>query len=206
MATQRDDRISSIDGPRTVVEIEAATTSWPRATLADESDRVLKHGESFAIFDRWGDINHRHGRGGPLPPCRGAAPVRPAPAAWRPAAAPRLDHAAGQLAPDRRPRQPDMVIDGRSLRAEDDPPGPRSCGPARATSGSRSAISGSSRWSCRSRCESAPTSWTSSRFAACTSRSAERRSSPWSRMTESSSPTRGSTRSARDRAVLAGPT
>ena len=34
----------------------AAITSSPRARPADQDDQVLKHGESFAIFDRWGDI------------------------------------------------------------------------------------------------------------------------------------------------------
>lgn len=56
MATQRDDRISSIDDLRTVVEIEGRYYILATSNLADESDRVLKHGESFGIFDRWGDI------------------------------------------------------------------------------------------------------------------------------------------------------
>ena len=56
MATQPDDRIASTDDPRTVVEVDGRYYILATSTLADESDRVLKHGESFAIFDRWGDI------------------------------------------------------------------------------------------------------------------------------------------------------
>src|SRR5918999_255805 len=56
MATQRDDRVSSTDDLRTVVEIDGRYYILATSTLADENDRVLKHGESFAIFDRWGDI------------------------------------------------------------------------------------------------------------------------------------------------------
>jgi glycogen debranching enzyme len=56
MATQPDERISSTDDPSTVVEIDGRYYILATSTLADESDRVLKHGESFAIFDRWGDI------------------------------------------------------------------------------------------------------------------------------------------------------
>ena len=56
MATQRDERVSSIDDLRTVVEVDGRYYILATSTLADESDRVLKHGESFAIFDRWGDI------------------------------------------------------------------------------------------------------------------------------------------------------
>ena len=53
---QRDDRIASTDDLRTVVEVDGRYYILATSTLADESDRVLKHGESFAIFDRWGDI------------------------------------------------------------------------------------------------------------------------------------------------------
>ncbi len=56
MATQRDERISSTDDLSTVVEIDGRYYILATSNLADESDRVLKHGESFAIFDRWGDI------------------------------------------------------------------------------------------------------------------------------------------------------
>jgi glycogen debranching enzyme len=56
MATQRDDRVSSTDDLSTVVEIDGRYYILATSTLADENDRVLKHGESFAIFDRWGDI------------------------------------------------------------------------------------------------------------------------------------------------------
>jgi glycogen debranching enzyme len=56
MATQRDDPIASTDDLRTVVEVDGRYYILATSTLADESDRVLKHGESFAIFDRWGDI------------------------------------------------------------------------------------------------------------------------------------------------------
>ena len=56
MATRRDDRISSTDDLRTVVEFGGRYYILATGTLADENDRVLKHGESFAIFDRWGDI------------------------------------------------------------------------------------------------------------------------------------------------------
>jgi glycogen debranching enzyme len=56
MATQRDERVSSTDDPSTVVEIDGRYYILATSNLADESDRVLKHGESFAIFDRWGDI------------------------------------------------------------------------------------------------------------------------------------------------------
>jgi len=56
MATRPDEGISATDDPRTVVEIEGRYYILATSTPADENDRVLKHGESFAIFDRWGDI------------------------------------------------------------------------------------------------------------------------------------------------------
>jgi glycogen debranching enzyme len=56
MATQRDEDISSTDDLSTVVEVDGRYYILATSNLADESDRVLKHGESFAIFDRWGDI------------------------------------------------------------------------------------------------------------------------------------------------------
>ena len=56
MATQPDDRISSTDDTRTVVEVDGRYYILATSSVADEDDQVLKHGESFAIFDRWGDI------------------------------------------------------------------------------------------------------------------------------------------------------
>ncbi len=56
MATQRDDPISSTDDTRTVVEIDGRYYILATSSTADQDDQVLKHGESFAIFDRWGDI------------------------------------------------------------------------------------------------------------------------------------------------------
>jgi glycogen debranching enzyme len=56
MATRPDEGISATDDPRTVVEIEGRYYILATSTPADENDRVLKHGESFAIFDRWGDV------------------------------------------------------------------------------------------------------------------------------------------------------
>jgi glycogen debranching enzyme len=56
MATQRDDAISSTDETSTVVEIDGRYYILATSSLADEDEQVLKHGESFAIFDRWGDI------------------------------------------------------------------------------------------------------------------------------------------------------
>jgi glycogen debranching enzyme len=56
MATRPDERISATDDPRTVVEIDGRYFILATSAPADENDRVLKHGESFAIFDRWGDI------------------------------------------------------------------------------------------------------------------------------------------------------
>ena len=56
MATQPDDRIASTDDARTVVEIDGRYYILATSSTADQDDQVLKHGESFAIFDRWGDI------------------------------------------------------------------------------------------------------------------------------------------------------
>jgi len=56
MATRPDERISATDDPQTVVEVDGRYFILATSAPADENDRVLKHGESFAIFDRWGDI------------------------------------------------------------------------------------------------------------------------------------------------------
>jgi glycogen debranching enzyme len=56
MATQRDDPISSTDDTRTVVEIDGRYYILATSSTADQDDQVLTHGESFAIFDRWGDV------------------------------------------------------------------------------------------------------------------------------------------------------
>jgi len=56
MATQSNERSSISDDPRTVVEIEGRYYILATSSAADESDRVLKHGDSFAVFDRHGDI------------------------------------------------------------------------------------------------------------------------------------------------------
>ena len=56
MATQPDDGIASTDDARTVVEIDGRYYILATSSTADQDDQVLKHGESFAIFDRWGDI------------------------------------------------------------------------------------------------------------------------------------------------------
>ncbi|MGH9161985.1 MAG: glycogen debranching N-terminal domain-containing protein, partial [Vicinamibacteraceae bacterium] len=41
---------------RDIVEIENQYYILASSSLADEVDRVLKHGETFAVFDRYGDI------------------------------------------------------------------------------------------------------------------------------------------------------
>jgi glycogen debranching enzyme len=56
MATRPDERISATDNSQTVVEVDGRYFILATSAPADENDRVLKHGESFAIFDRWGDI------------------------------------------------------------------------------------------------------------------------------------------------------
>src|SRR3990170_4823499 len=56
MATRPDEQFSTTDDPGTVVEVDGRYYILATSSPADESDRVLKHGESFAIFDRWGDI------------------------------------------------------------------------------------------------------------------------------------------------------
>jgi len=56
MATQPNDGVSSADEPRTVVEIEGRYYILATSSPADENARVLKHGDSFAVFDRHGDI------------------------------------------------------------------------------------------------------------------------------------------------------
>ena len=44
------------EDPRTVVEIEGRYYILATGSPADENDRILKHGDSFAVFDRYGDI------------------------------------------------------------------------------------------------------------------------------------------------------
>ncbi|MEO7295049.1 MAG: amylo-alpha-1,6-glucosidase [Candidatus Limnocylindria bacterium] len=56
MATQPNESLSSADDPRTVVEIEGRYYILATSSAADENDRVLKHGDSFAVFDRHGDV------------------------------------------------------------------------------------------------------------------------------------------------------
>jgi glycogen debranching enzyme len=56
MATRRDERISSTDDLSALADYDGRYDILATRALADETDRVLKHGESFAIFDRWGDI------------------------------------------------------------------------------------------------------------------------------------------------------
>ena len=56
MATQPDEFVTPPDDPRTVVEIEGRYYILATSSPADENDAVLKHGDSFAVFDRHGDI------------------------------------------------------------------------------------------------------------------------------------------------------
>lgn len=56
MASLPNERVTPTDDPATVVEIGGRYYILATSSLADENERVLKHGESFAIFDRWGDI------------------------------------------------------------------------------------------------------------------------------------------------------
>ena len=56
MATEPDALEPPTDDPRTVVEIEGRYYILATSSTADENDRVLKHGDSFAVFDRHGDI------------------------------------------------------------------------------------------------------------------------------------------------------
>ncbi len=56
MATQPHERSPSSDDPGTVVEIEGRYYILATSSPADENDRVLKHGDSFAVFDRHWDI------------------------------------------------------------------------------------------------------------------------------------------------------
>jgi len=56
MATQPHERSPSSDDPGAVVEIEGRYYILATSSPADENDRVLKHGDSFAVFDRHGDI------------------------------------------------------------------------------------------------------------------------------------------------------
>ena len=46
----------SPDHSRTVLEVDGRYFILATGSLADENDRVLKQGESFAVFDRYGDI------------------------------------------------------------------------------------------------------------------------------------------------------
>ena len=55
MATRPDERISATDDSQTV-ELDGQYFILATSAPADDNDRVLKHGESFAIFDRWGDV------------------------------------------------------------------------------------------------------------------------------------------------------
>lgn len=55
MATQPNGAAAGDDGG--VVEIDGRYYILASRAPADENDRVLKHGESFALFDRHGDIN-----------------------------------------------------------------------------------------------------------------------------------------------------
>jgi glycogen debranching enzyme len=50
-APARDDEL-----PRDIVEIEDRYYILATSSLADELDRVLKHGETFVVFDRYGDM------------------------------------------------------------------------------------------------------------------------------------------------------
>jgi glycogen debranching enzyme len=56
MATGSSQQISVPDDPVTVVEIGGRYYILATGITADENDRVLKHAQSFAIFDRFGDI------------------------------------------------------------------------------------------------------------------------------------------------------
>ena len=56
MATQPDEFVSPPEDPRTVVEIEGRYYILATSSPADENAGVLKHGDSFAVFDRFGDI------------------------------------------------------------------------------------------------------------------------------------------------------
>ena len=176
---------------------------------ADDRTRVLKHGDTFAVFDRYGDIAAgRPRRAGPLP--RGhALPLRLRAAPRRQAAAAaQLDRARGQRPAGRRPHQPRRPA-GRTrllprgtlhvfrskflwqaglLRAA-----------ARCATTAWRPVS-PSRW----RCASTPTSPTSSR---CAARRAPRRGRPTAAGRRGGdadrSATRGSTRSCAGRASSA---
>ncbi|MFN2417867.1 MAG: glycogen debranching N-terminal domain-containing protein [Candidatus Limnocylindria bacterium] len=56
MATRPDALEPPHDDARGVVEFEGRYYILATSSPADESDRVLKHGDSFAVFDRHGDI------------------------------------------------------------------------------------------------------------------------------------------------------
>ena len=56
MATQPDEFVSPPEDPRTVVEIEGRYYILATSSPADENAGVLKRGDSFAVFDRFGDI------------------------------------------------------------------------------------------------------------------------------------------------------
>jgi hypothetical protein len=52
MATQRDERVSSTDDLSTVVEVDGRYYILATSNLADERDRVLRHGESSSAVER----------------------------------------------------------------------------------------------------------------------------------------------------------
>jgi len=56
MATEPIGPVEGSDDPGTVVEVGGRYYILATSSLADENDGVLKHGETFAIFDRFGDI------------------------------------------------------------------------------------------------------------------------------------------------------
>ena len=76
------------------------------SSLQVRRPRTLKHGDTFGVFDHYGDIVPAEGRHrGHLPPGH-ALPLRPAAPDQRPpAAAAQLDRPGQQRAPDRRPDQ-----------------------------------------------------------------------------------------------------
>ena len=177
MATQPDELVSPPEDPRTVVEIEGRYYILATSAPADENDAVLKHGDSFAVFDRYGDIRPiglgeegLYHRGTRFLSAPGHPPRR------RAAAAAGLDRAWRQLAPGHRSHQPGR--DGRGSAAahaaRSTSRAPRCCGRRPATSESSCATSARSRSRCRSRSASRPTTSTCSRCAACAAPGAAR--------------------------------
>ena len=118
MATRRDDPISSADDTRTVVEIDGRYYILATSSTADQEDQVLKHGESFAIFDQWGDVQPV-GRGEEGLYHRGTrhlSGLRLALGDERPLLlGSTTRHDNSRLTIDL--ANPDMALDGRSLRA-----------------------------------------------------------------------------------------